>query len=99
MNRLFETVYILLNKKITTAKELAEHFGVSQRTVYRDVDALTLAGIPVYTEQGKGGGISLMPSFVLDRSILSEREPCKSACIRATWGFGVTAERGSACGQ
>jgi len=74
MNRLFETVYILLNKKTATAKELAEHFGVSQRTIYRDVDALTLAGIPVYTEQGKGGGISLMPNFVLSKSILSEQE-------------------------
>jgi predicted DNA-binding transcriptional regulator YafY len=74
MNRLFETVYILLNKKTATAKELAEHFGVSQRTIYRDVDALTLAGIPVYTEQGKGGGISLIPNFVLSKSILSEQE-------------------------
>jgi len=74
MNRLFETVYILLNKKSATAKELAEHFGVSRRTIYRDVDALALAGIPVCTEQGKGGGITLMPGFILDKSLLSEDE-------------------------
>lgn len=74
MNRLFEIIYILLNKKIITAKELAEHFGVSQRTIYRDIDTLSLAGIPVYTEKGKGGGISILPDFVLNKSILSEQE-------------------------
>jgi predicted DNA-binding transcriptional regulator YafY len=57
-----------------TAKELAEHFGVSQRTIYRDIDLLSLAGIPVYTEKGKNGGISLLPEFVLNKSILSEQE-------------------------
>jgi predicted DNA-binding transcriptional regulator YafY len=72
-----EIVYILLEKKLVTAKQLAEQFGVSQRTIYRDIDTLGLAGIPIYTEQGKGGGISLMPEFVLDKSILSEQEQYK----------------------
>ena len=74
VNRLFEIIYILLNKKSATAKDLAEHFGVSTRTIYRDVDNLSLAGIPVYTEKGKGGGIFLLPDFVLNKSILSEDE-------------------------
>jgi len=74
MNRLFEIIYLLLNKKGTTAKELAEYFGVSCRTIYRDVDTLSLTGIPIYTEKGKGGGISLLPDFVLNKSILSEQE-------------------------
>ena len=74
INRLLEIVYILLSKKTVTAKELAGRFGVSQRTIYRDIDALSLAGIPVYTEKGKGGGISLLPGFVLNKSILSEGE-------------------------
>lgn len=74
VNRLFEIIYVLLSKKIVTAKELAERFGVSQRTIYRDVDILSLAGIPVYTEKGKGGGISLLPDFVLNKSLLSEAE-------------------------
>ena len=73
-NRLFEIIYILLNKESVTAKELAEKFNVSTRTIYRDVDNLSLAGIPVYTEKGKGGGIFLLPDFVLNKSILSERE-------------------------
>ena len=74
VNRLFEIIYILLSKKSITAKELAAQFDVSTRTIYRDVDTLSLAGIPVYTEKGKGGGISLLPDFVLNKSILSESE-------------------------
>lgn len=73
-NRLFEIIYILLNKKIVTAKELAARFNVSTRTIYRDIDNLSLSGIPVYTEKGKGGGISLLPDFVLSKSILNEKE-------------------------
>ncbi|MCL2842143.1 MAG: YafY family transcriptional regulator [Oscillospiraceae bacterium] len=72
--RLFEILYILLDKKSIPAGELAAHFGVSTRTIYRDVDALGLAGIPVYTEKGKGGGIRLLPDFVLNKSILSAEE-------------------------
>lgn len=74
INRLFEIVYVLLEKKQVTARELSSRFGVSQRTIYRDIDALDLAGIPVYTEKGKGGGISLLPEYVLNKSILSEQE-------------------------
>ena len=71
---MFEIIYILLNGKNITAKDLASRFSVSTRTIYRDIDALSLAGIPVYTEKGRGGGISLLPDFVLNKSILSERE-------------------------
>ncbi len=74
VNRLFEIIYILLSKKTVTAKELAEHFSMSQRTIYRDLDTLSLAGIPIYTEKGKGGGIRLLPGFVLNKSLLSEAE-------------------------
>ena len=54
---LFELTYILLEKRQVTAGQMAEHFGVSQRTIYRWVDALNLAGVPVYSTKGKGGGI------------------------------------------
>jgi len=67
-------IYILMNKKTVPARALAEHFGVSTRTIYRDIDTLSLAGIPVYTEKGKGGGISILPGFVLNKSILSAAE-------------------------
>jgi len=74
INRLLEIIYILLHKKSISARELAEQLGVSSRTIYRDIDALSLAGIPIYTEKGKGGGIGLLPDFVLNKSILSEQE-------------------------
>ncbi|HWQ43638.1 MAG TPA: YafY family protein [Desulfosporosinus sp.] len=74
INRLFEIVYILLNKKTTTAKELAERFEVSVRTIYRDIDTLSSAGIPIYASQGKGGGISLLDDYILNKSVLSENE-------------------------
>jgi predicted DNA-binding transcriptional regulator YafY len=48
MNRLFEIVYVLLSKAKVTVKEQSEHFKVSQRPIYRDIDALSIAGIPVY---------------------------------------------------
>ena len=73
-SRLFKIVYYLLNKGQVTAAELAEKFEVSVRTIYRDIDALSGAGIPVYAETGRNGGISLLDNFVLDRTILSERE-------------------------
>lgn len=74
INQLIEMVYILLSKKTVTAKELSDHFNVSRRTVYRDIDILSSAGIPVYTSKGKGGGISLLENFVLNKSMLSENE-------------------------
>lgn len=74
INRLFEIAYLLTDKKKVTAKELAEHFEVSRRTILRDVETLSAAGIPIYTQQGKGGGISIMDHFVLNKAILSENE-------------------------
>lgn len=73
-NRLFKILYLLLQNRRMTAQELADRFEVSVRTIYRDVDALSAAGIPVYTSPGRGGGVSLMDHFVLDRTALSEEE-------------------------
>jgi predicted DNA-binding transcriptional regulator YafY len=74
INRLFQIIYLLLNKKTITAKELATYFEVSLRTIYRDIELLSTAGIPIYTKQGKGGGISLVDTYVLNKSLLSEQE-------------------------
>lgn len=73
-SRLFKIVYYLLDKGQATAPELAEKFEVSVRTIYRDIDALSGAGIPIYAEAGRNGGIHLMSDFVLDKAILSEEE-------------------------
>lgn len=72
--RLFEIIWHLSREGGATAGELADRFGVSRRTIYRDIDALSGAGIPIYAEKGKGGGIRLLPDFVLDRTLLSKEE-------------------------
>lgn len=74
IGRLFEIVYILLDKKMVTSAELAERFEVSRRTIYRDIETLSAAGIPVYMKKGKGGGISLLPNFILNKAVLSHEE-------------------------
>jgi len=74
INRLLEISLVLLNKGSVTAKELAERFGVSTRTIYRDVDILSTAGIPVYTNKGNGGGISILDNFSINKTVLNEGE-------------------------
>lgn len=72
--RLLETVFLLLDKRKVTAEALAARFGVSKRTVLRDMESLALARIPLYGRQGKEGGFSLMDTFVLDKSLLTAEE-------------------------
>jgi predicted DNA-binding transcriptional regulator YafY len=74
INRLLEITLILLNKKAVTAEEMAERFGVSTRTIYRDIDELSSAGVPVFANQGKGGGIGLLENFAINRTMLTEHE-------------------------
>ncbi|MFT8348829.1 helix-turn-helix transcriptional regulator [Clostridium saccharoperbutylacetonicum] len=74
ISRLFGIVYYLLEKKETTGKELANRFEVSVRTIYRDIETLSTAGIPIYTNQGKGGGIVILDNFILNKSVLSEKD-------------------------
>ncbi len=74
IDRLFQIIYILLERKHITAKELAEKFGVSTRTIYRDIDTLSIAGIPIYANKGKGGGIKILSNYVIDKSLLSKEE-------------------------
>ena len=74
LNRMLSIIYILMNKGTVTAGELAERFEVSVRTIYRDVETLSMAGIPVYAKKGKNGGISLTEQFVLDKMLVSRRE-------------------------
>lgn len=88
MNRLFQIVYYLLENGKSTAPELAEKFEVSIRTIYRDLDAISAAGIPIYATQGKGGGISLLEGYILEKSLLSEKE--KDQILMALQGMTAT---------
>ena len=73
-NRLFRILYYILEKGKVRANQLADRFEVSVRTIYRDIDSLSSAGIPIYTTQGKGGGIEIAKDYVLSKSLLSENE-------------------------
>ena len=81
-------MYHLLEKGKSTAPELAEKFEVSIRTIYRDLDTISAAGIPIYATQGKGGGIFIMQDFVLNKSLLSEQE--KEQILMALQGISAT---------
>lgn len=86
-SRLFKIVYYLLDKGSATASELAKRFEVSTRTIYRDIDALSGAGIPVYAEPGHNGGIHLLDSFVLKEALISEQE--KQEILTSLQGLAV----------
>lgn len=88
INRLTEIIIILLNKRIVTAKELADKFEVSTRTIYRDIEELSLSGIPVYMSKGKGGGISLLEEYSVNKTILSDKD--KQSLIVALKTLEVT---------
>ncbi len=74
IDQLFEFVYILIDKKQVTAKEMSEHFGVSVRTIYRWIEALSVSGVPLYSLKGRGGGIAISEKFAMDNTVLSEDE-------------------------
>ena len=87
-NRLFRILYYILEKGKVTANELADKFEVSVRTIYRDIDSISSAGIPIYALQGKGGGIEIAEDFVLSKSLLSENE--KQQIMSALQGLDKT---------
>jgi predicted DNA-binding transcriptional regulator YafY len=74
IDRLVSIITVLLRRERVQAKELAELFEVSTRTILRDIDAINLSGIPVVTYQGAGGGIGIAEGYRLDRSVLTNDE-------------------------
>lgn len=74
IDRLIGILAILLQKDRVTAPELAAKFEVSKRTINRDIDVLTQAGIPLYTVRGSGGGISIINDYRMDRTLLTSRD-------------------------
>lgn len=71
IDRLMSIVLVLLDKKRISARELADMFEVSLRTVYRDIDAIDLAGIPIRSIPGINGGFEIMPRYKLDNKVFT----------------------------
>ena len=71
VDRLVSMIMILLEKRRVGAQELAAMFEVSSRTVYRDMEAINQAGIPVRSIPGVGGGFEIMPGYKVDRKAFS----------------------------
>ena len=90
-NRLFRILYYILENGKVTANELADKFKVSVRTIYRDIDSISSAGIPIYALQGKGGGIEIAEDFILSKLLLSENE--KQQIMSALQGLDNTTKQ------
>lgn len=89
-NRLFRILYYILEKEKVTANELADKFEVSIRTIYRDIDSISSVGVPIFTTQGKGGGIKIDNEFILNKSLFDANE--KEQIIAALQGLEKTNE-------
>jgi predicted DNA-binding transcriptional regulator YafY len=88
LDRLVSILVMLLRRERVQAKDLAEKFGVSVRTILRDVEAINLAGIPIVTYQGANGGIGIAEGYRLDRSVLTGDD--MAAIITALRGVSRT---------
>ena len=71
VDRLVSIIMTLLDKKRISAQELANMFEVSLRTIYRDIDAINMAGIPIRSISGVGGGFEIMPEYKIDKKFFS----------------------------
>ena len=71
VDRLISIIMMLLDKKRIGAQELANTFEVSPRTIYRDIEAINMAGIPIRSISGVGGGFEIMPEYKIDKKVFS----------------------------
>ncbi len=71
VDRLVSIIMILLDKNRIGAQELADMFEVSLRTIYRDIDTINMAGIPICSTSGVGGGFEIMQKYKLDKKVFS----------------------------
>ncbi|MFJ6850086.1 helix-turn-helix transcriptional regulator [Streptomyces sp. NPDC091271] len=98
-DRLLSILLLLQTRGLVPAGELAERLEVSVRTIYRDVEALSASGVPVYAERGRHGGIALLPGFRTDVTGLTADE-ARALFVLAAQGahtaLGLDAALGSA---
>ena len=90
IDRMISIIVLLLNRETITARELAERFEVSVRTIYRDIDAINLAGIPVISFQGHQGGFGIMENYKLNHQLFTLKDMC--SILTALKGVNTTLE-------
>ncbi len=90
LERLISITFMLLNRKQVSAPELAKKFGVSIRTIYRDIDTINKAGIPITSNTGRQGGFGILDTYRIDRQVLTFKEI--SSIINALKGINATLE-------
>ncbi len=73
-DRILGILLFLRSQRSITASKLAQHFGVSTRTIYRDIEALSASGVPVYAERGHEGGFQLLEGYFLPPLMFSRDE-------------------------
>lgn len=76
IDRMMTIIVMLLNRKKVTAKELADKFEVSVRTIYRDIDTIDMAGIPIISYPGTNGGFCIMDNYKLNNQLLTPSNLC-----------------------
>ncbi|HEX3028444.1 MAG TPA: YafY family protein [Clostridia bacterium] len=74
LDRLLAITILLINRRRITAKELADYFEVSVRTIHRDLEAINQAGIPVAAYQGVNGGFGILEGFKINKALLTTDE-------------------------
>lgn len=74
IDRLLAMTVLLLNRRRVSAKELADRFEVSTKTIYRDMETLNQSGIPIAAHQGTAGGFEIMEQYTIARHFLTLKE-------------------------
>ncbi|MCX7749481.1 MAG: YafY family transcriptional regulator [Clostridia bacterium] len=74
LERLMAMIMILINRRRVSAKALAEYFEVSERTIYRDIETIDRAGIPIVSYQGMNGGFEIMENYKIDKNVLTPED-------------------------
>ncbi|MDD2960154.1 MAG: YafY family protein [Lachnospiraceae bacterium] len=74
IDRLVSIIMILLDKERIGAQELADMFEVSPRTIYRDIDTINMAGIPIRSASGVGGGFEIMQNYKIEKNVFSSAD-------------------------
>lgn len=88
IDRMLTIIVMLLNRSRISAKELAEKFEVSVRTIYRDIDSINMAGIPIISYSGNNGGFGIMENYKLNHQLLTLNSLC--SILSALKGINAT---------